>query len=206
MSESKQRGALVVFEGLDRCGKSTQAQLLHSALAGSKLVRFPDRTTPIGKVIDDYLNHRIELNDQAIHLLFSANRWEVSDSIIKALKEGTTVIVDRYAFSGIVFSRAKGLDRNWCCIPDAGLPDPDMVIYLDLSPEEAKKRGGYGRERYEKPEFQDEVRRLYDRLSGASPLWTTLDASKPKDQLHEEIKTLVFDTIQQVRDEPLKSL
>ncbi len=195
-----------MFEGLDRCGKSTQAQLLHSALEGAKLVRFPDRTTPIGKVIDDYLNHRIELNDQAIHLLFSANRWEVSDSIIKALKEGKTVIVDRYAFSGIVFSRAKGLDRNWCCIPDAGLPAPDIVIYLDLSPEEAKKRGGYGRERYEKTEFQDKVRRLYDRLSGASPLWKTLDASQPKDQLHQEIKTLVFDTIRQVRDEPLRYL
>lgn len=205
MTESKQqRGALIVFEGLDRCGKSTQAQLLHAALAGSKLVRFPDRTTPIGKVIDEYLNHRIELNDQAIHLLFSANRWEVSDSIIKALKEGTTVIVDRYVYSGIFFSCAKGLGLDWCVPPDEGLPDRDIVIYLDLSAEEAKKRGGYGRERYENAEFQDKVRRLYDHLSASSPSWATLQASKPKDQLHEEIKKLVLDTIQQVRDEPLK--
>lgn len=193
-----------MFEGLDRCGKSTQAQLLHSALEGAKLVRFPDRTTPIGKVIDDYLNRRIELNDQAIHLLFSANRWEVSDSIIKALKEGKTVIVDRYVFSGIFFSCAKGLGRDWCYAPDEGLPAPDLVIYLDLSPAEAKKRGGYGKERYEKTEFQDKVRSFYDRLSRASPLWKTLDASRPKDQLHEEIKKLVFDTIHQVRDEPLR--
>ena len=193
-----------MFEGLDRCGKSTQAQLLHSALEGAKLVRFPDRTTPIGKVIDDYLNHRIELNDQAIHLLFLANRWEVIDSIIKAINEGKTVIVDRYVYSGIIFSCAKGLGRNWRCAPDEGLPAPDLVIYLDLSAEEAKKRGGYGRERYENAEFQDKVRRLYDHLSMASPLWKTLDASKPKDQLHDEIKKLVFDTIQQVRDEPLK--
>jgi dTMP kinase len=158
------------------------------------------------KVIDDYLNHRIELNDQAIHLLFSANRWEVSDSIIKALKEGTTVIVDRYVYSGIFFSCAKGLDRDWCISPDEGLPALDLAIYLDLSAEEAKKRGGYGQERYEKTELQDKVRRFYDRLSRASPLWKTLDASKPKDQLHQEIKTLVFDTIHQVRDEPLKYL
>lgn len=207
MTESKQqRGALIVFEGLDRCGKSTQAQLLHSALEGAKLVRFPDRTTPIGKVIDDYLNRRIELNDQAIHLLFSANRWEVSESIIKAINEGKTVIVDRYVYSGMVFSRAKGLGRDWCCAPDEGLPAPDLVIYLDLSSEEAKKRGGYGQERYEQTEFQDKVRRFYDRLSIASPLWKTLDASRPKDQLHEEIKKLVFDTIHQVRDEPLRYL
>lgn len=193
----------MVFEGLDRCGKSTQAQLLHAALAGSKLVRFPDRTTPIGKVIDDYLNHRIELNDQAIHLLFSANRWEVSDSIIKALKEGTTVIVDRYSYSGIFFSCAKGLDREWCCTPEKGLPTPDLVIYLRLSPTEAKKRGDYGQERYEATEFQEKVRRHYDHLSASSPSWATLQASKPKNQLHEEIKKLVLDTIQQVRDSPL---
>ncbi len=195
-----------MFEGLDRCGKSTQAQLLHSALEGSKLVRFPDRTTPIGKVIDDYLNRRIELNDQAIHLLFSANRWEVSDSIIKAINEGKPVIVDRYVYSGILFSCAKGLGRDWCCAPDEGLPAPDLVIYLDLSSEEAKKRGGYGQERYEKPGFQEMVRRGYDRIRSRRPSWKTLDASQSKDQLHEEIKKLVFDTIRQVRDEPLRYL
>ncbi len=205
MTESKQqRGALIVFEGLDRCGKSTQAQLLHSALEGAKLVRFPDRTTPIGKVIDDYLNRRIELNDQAIHLLFSANRWEVSDSIVKALNEGKPVIVDRYVYSGMIFSCAKGLDPTWCGFPDAGLPEPDVTIYLDLSPEEAKKRGGYGQERYEKPGFQEMARRGYDRIRSRRPSWKTLDASRPKDQLHEEIKKLVFDTIHQVRDKPLR--
>jgi dTMP kinase len=205
MAEAKQqRGALVVFEGLDRCGKSTQAQLLHTALEGSKLVHFPDRTTPIGKVIDDYLNRRIELNDQAIHLLFSANRWEVADSIVKALNEGTTVIVDRYSYSGIVFSCAKGLGLTWCAFPDAGLPEPDVTIYLDLSPAEAKKRGDYGQERYEKPGFQEMVRRGYDRIRSRLPSWQALEASKPKDQLHKEIKQLVLDTIDQVKDKPLK--
>jgi dTMP kinase len=207
MAEAKQqRGALVVFEGLDRCGKSTQAQLLHTALEGSKLVRFPDRTTPIGKVIDDYLNRRIELNDQAIHLLFSANRWEVADSIVKALNEGTTVIVDRYSYSGMVFSRAKGLHPLWRSVPELGLPSPDVVVYLDITAEEAKRRGGYGQERYEKAEFQEKVRDGYDHFRNASPIWKSLPAEWDKEELQEQIKKLVLDTIDQVKDKPLKYL
>ena len=73
----------------------------------------------------------------------------------KAISNGTHVIVDRYAFSGVAFSAAKeGLSIEWCRQPDRGLPKPDMVLFLDVSAEEAKKRGGYGDERYEKEDFQ----------------------------------------------------
>lgn len=78
------------------------------------------------------------------------------------LRSGTTLIVDRYSFSGVAFSSAKGLDVEWCKVklftytftltrlgmglimhhlshwlqaPDAGLLTPDLVIYLDISPE-----------------------------------------------------------------------
>ena len=42
------------------------------------LVLHPDRTTPIGKMIDSYLRSQSDLDDRAIHLLFSANRWELA--------------------------------------------------------------------------------------------------------------------------------
>lgn len=74
------RGALIVLEGLDRCGKTTQCGKLVSFLEGRGLPveawRFPDRNTNIGRMISSYLTHRSQLDDQAIHLLFSANRWE----------------------------------------------------------------------------------------------------------------------------------
>ena len=73
----------------------------------------------------------------------------------RALANGTHVIVDRYAFSGVAFSAAKpGIDFEWCRDPDRGLPRPDIVCFLDVSGEEAKKRGGYGDERYETEGFQ----------------------------------------------------
>ena len=63
--------------------------------------------------------------------------------------------MDRYAFSGVAFSAAKSeMDLEWCRQPDRGLPRPDIVFFLDVSGEEAQRRGGYGEERYERKEFQ----------------------------------------------------
>ena len=62
--------------------------------------RFPDRTTAVGKSIDAYLQGSDHLGDAAVHLLFSANRWERHAAMEEALRSGTTLIVDRYAYSG----------------------------------------------------------------------------------------------------------
>jgi dTMP kinase len=95
------RGTLIVVEGLDRAGKSTQCARLVSNLEhqGHKVkhMRFPgilritnaegavanqasftDRTTTIGSMIDTYLKNQIQSDDHVIHLLFSANRWEAA--------------------------------------------------------------------------------------------------------------------------------
>ena len=89
--------------------------------------------------------------------------------------------MDRYAFSGVAFSSAKpGLDVDWCAAPDEGLPAPDVVLFMDLPPDAAAARGGFGGERYEKPEFQTKVRAafgsLQQRVGGALP-WETVNAS-----------------------------
>jgi dTMP kinase len=64
----------------------------------------------------------------------------------------------------MVYSAAKhnpSLSLDWARAPDVGLPKPDAVIFLDLEPEEAEKRGGYGDEKYEKKEMQQRVRELF---------------------------------------------
>jgi len=79
------------------------------------------------------------------------------EELLRKLRAGTTLVVDRYAYSGVAFTAAKGLpglDRQWCMAPDVGLPAPDAVFFLDLSVEAAAARGGYGEERYEKADFQ----------------------------------------------------
>ncbi|KAJ1662241.1 Thymidylate kinase, partial [Coemansia sp. RSA 25] len=125
------RGLFILFEGCDRSGKTTQSTRLVQALTESgvnaKLVKFPDRTTAIGKMIDAYLTQKTQLSDEAIHLLFSANRWEAMRQMRTDLENGVTLVVDRYAFSGVAFSAAKKLGFKWCKAPDAGLIAPDRV-------------------------------------------------------------------------------
>ena len=109
----------------------------------TELMRFPDRETDIGRLISAYLEKASEIDDRAVHLLFSANRWEKRQAIIDALTRGHNVVMDRYAYSGVAFSAgenvyrvaailtavllallvhhaAKSLDRQWCMNPDAG--------------------------------------------------------------------------------------
>lgn len=119
------RGAFILFEGCDRSGKSTQVAKLVQRLQadGSKVeaMRFPDRTTEIGKMIDAYLRCATHLDDRAVHLLFSANRWECRERILALLEQGTSIVCDRYTFSGVAFSASKvGMDVEWCKAPDEG--------------------------------------------------------------------------------------
>lgn len=64
----------------------------------------------------------------------------------------------------MVYTAAKqnpSLPLSWARAPEVGLPRPDLVLFLDLSLEEAQKRGGWGEERYEKKEMQERVRKLF---------------------------------------------
>lgn len=156
--------------------------------------RFPDRTTEIGTMINAYLGRSKELDDAAVHLLFSANRWEKRAALLKELAAGTTLICDRYAFSGVAFTAAKkrkGLGFDWCRAPDEGLPSPDAVLYLDLSPAEAEKRGGFGEERYESSQMLQSVREAFSEIAafadGRCTRWLKVDASGTVEEVGERV-------------------
>jgi dTMP kinase len=189
------RGAFIVLEGLDRSGKSTQASLLCDSLKaqGRKVLlwKYPARETFLGKTIDGYLKNAISLPDETIHLLFSANRWETVDYLLNELKNGTDVVCDRYAYSGIAYSAAKGLDFEWCRNPDRGLPQPDLVLYMNVSASVARLRGGYGEERYEKEEFQAKVGAQFMRLAGSEgERWRVINADRAQTVISDEILSL----------------
>ncbi|KAM4122955.1 hypothetical protein ACB094_01G123100 [Castanea mollissima] len=195
-SESK-RGALIVLEGLDRSGKTSQSSKLLTYLEGlghsAELWRFPDRSTNVGQMISMYLSNKSQLDDHTIHLLFSANRWEKRSLMETKLKTGTTLIVDRYSYSGVAFSSAKGLDLEWCKAPEIGLLSPDLVLYLDIQPEKAAERGGYGGERYEQLEFQKKVAKCYQGLHDAS--WKIIDACQPIEDIEKQLQEIVLDCV-----------
>ncbi|KAJ5563002.1 hypothetical protein N7535_002552 [Penicillium sp. DV-2018c] len=207
------RGALIVVEGLDRAGKSSQCEMLRDSLSkrGNKVkyIRFPDRTTPIGKLIDSYLRGSSHQDDHSIHLLFSANRWEVAKSIEEDIASGITVIVDRYSYSGVVYSAAKAnptLTLEWAWQPEIGLPRPDICLFLSISPEEAAKRGGFGAERYENETMQSRVRELFRTIFEKQEDVSIVDAGKSIEEVAQEIQGAVYDCIARLDASPLRKL
>jgi len=173
-------------------------------------------------MIDSYLRSQSDLDDRAIHLLFSANRWELASTIVTLLNSGTMVLADRYAFSGIAFSASKvtssALSYEWCRNPEIGLPAPDLTMFLDIAPEKARERGGYGDERYEKEEVQRRVRGVFERIGKETLVggarehagsertrWVNVDAGEEKDAVHAVVWRLVDPLINGL-EEPLKRL
>ena len=206
------RGLFIVFEGLDRSGKSSQAGLLveHLRSLGRtvKALRFPARDSgPIGKMIDEYLRSGSSLSDETVHLLFSANRWELASSIKADLASGIDIVCDRYLYSGVVYSASKGLPWDWCAAPDRLLPRPDVVLFLNVDPEVASQRGAYGAERYEQVEFQSKVRENFRnfQVSEAS-YWRTIDANGPYDGVTEKIKETVRDLLENSENGKIENL
>lgn len=150
------------------------------------------------------------------------------------LHEGITLIVDRYSYSGVAFSAAKGLDVEWCKAPEAGLLKPDLVLLLTMTADAIAKRGGFGRERlvfksiavlhtssvetlfcflllislirrYETEEFQKNVLRSYEQLKDSS-YWTEINAEKTADELHDELLTHCNTAIDNIPNEKLDKL
>jgi dTMP kinase len=201
----RSRGLFFVFEGLDRSGKSTQSRKLRENLekTGTKVewMCFPNRETTIGTLIDLYLRKQVELPDRAVHLFFSANRWETATTIVEKLSQGVNIVCDRYAFSGVAYSAAKGLSFSWCQDCDRGLPVPDGVFFMHVAPEVGASRAGFGDERYENESMQATVRSQFQLPAlRAGVQWHDVDGSRDIDVIHTEICKQV-ETIRQSEQE-----
>lgn len=157
-----------------------------------------DRQTATGAAISAYLKGTCDLSDHAVHLLFAANRWEARQAIMDAIAAGADVVVDRYYYSGMVYSVAKGLpnlDLQWARAPEVGLPRPDLVFFLDLSAEAAAGRGQFGEEKYESVAMQGKVRSVFMEVirseGRGSGLTKIIDASAGIDEVAASICRVV---------------
>ena len=231
------RGLFVVFEGCDKCGKSTQMELTHKyysefykdyhghspsfrpELANPVKMVFPNRTTETGKVIDKYLTSDDEhptYHDRAIHLLFSSNRWEQANTIHQQLLDRKLILCDRYAYSGVAYSAAKGYDIEWCKQPDSGLPNPDLIFYLYLEPEDMKRRmeeDNEPKERGEQLEFQTLVEKKFrllmkerDTETHKGSQWIWIDGTLPPDKIQRIIQTQIEAACQEIKDNVIHEL
>lgn len=204
------RGALIVIEGLDRSGKSTQCKSLFDAFQKLQMKveywKYPNRITSIGTLINDYLTNQKNLNDNVVHLLFSANRWESVDEMKSKLNSGCNLVIDRYAYSGTAYTAAKeGLDFEWCKKCDEGLPKPDVVFFIDATTDILRARSGFGGERYENTVFQNKVYTNFTKFTGSSN-FVILNGNESEVDLHKKILEKALQVIENCKNKEIQNL
>lgn len=182
---------IIVIEGGDQAGKKTQTELLAKALKERKLktkvFSFPDYTTPIGKKIENYLTGKEKFPPQVIHCLLAANRWEKLDEIKKAISKNSVVIMNRYYQSNLIYGLVNGLPAEWLEHLDAGLPNADLVIVLDVNQKEAFHRKKSRRDEFEKNKnFSQKISRTYRKIAKMKK-WKVVNASLTKEDVHKAI-------------------
>lgn len=182
---------IIVIEGGDQAGKKTQTRLLENTLKKMKIktttFSFPDYTTPLGKEIRKYLDGKRNFSPQVIHCLLAANRWERLNDILKAQSKNSVIIMNRYYQSNLVYGIANGMKQSWLEGLDSGLPPADLVIVLDVSPNESFLRKKTDRDKFEKnKEFLLKISKIYRRI-GKQKHWKIINALQPKELVHDEI-------------------
>ncbi|MDD6359664.1 MAG: dTMP kinase [Parafannyhessea umbonata] len=176
------RGTFISLEGIDGCGKSTQATLLADRLeaAGHEVVRLREPGgTAIGEKIRKILldPQNGAMADECELLLYEASRAQlVREVIAPALARGAVVVCDRYLDSTYAYQAGgRGLDASLVSrcneLGSCGVL-PDRTLVLDLDCEDALARataGGADRLEQEGMRFQERVRAAYLRLAKAEP-------------------------------------
>ncbi len=173
----------IVFEGIDGCGKSTQAELLvtflQKARRPSRLIHFPNYTSATGRQIARHLRGEKKASPEQMAVLYAKDKYEGAGEIRKLLAAGFNVVVDRYTASNCAYqsARIKGTAAQkarfieWVLRLEALLPRPDATFIIDVNPLIAfkknlqKKGRAYLKDKkdvYEKDiEFQKAVRTQY---------------------------------------------
>lgn len=166
----KKRGLLIAIEGIDQAGKRTQTGLLAKRIRSLGLAvsvwSFPDYAAPLGRQLKAYLTGKIQLDLHSVHLLYAANKWELADELVNRIGRGGVVVVNRYSPSNLAYGVAHGLSSAWLNSLEEGLPKPDVVVVLDVSPRTSFKRKIQERDLHEGDlTYLRNVRRAYLRLA-----------------------------------------
>jgi dTMP kinase len=193
------RGRFVVLDGIDGCGKSTQAALLAAALRAETgreplHVREPGSTRAGERIREVLLSREVDLGAAAEALLFAAARRQMLDELVRpALADGLDVVCERFHPSTYAYqavggeldpSRVLSLLNEW-----AGDPAPDVVVLLEIDPERAAARRGSASDRIEDRglAFQRAVAEGYRRYACEVPGAVCVDGNGSPEEVHARV-------------------
>ena len=206
MAEKQERGRLIVFEGIDGAGKTTQIELLEARLraAGRQVYRTAEPTESVtGGLLRDALSGEHRRSACELAALFTLDRIfhnvNPTNGIEKMLGQGIDVICDRYYYSSMAYQGSE-TDADWVRDMNLNCPEirrPDVCFFLDLTPEQSMERIRRGRVTYEIYEtterltrVRDQFHRVLDSLRDRDRI-CVVDANRSVQEIHEEIYSLL---------------
>jgi dTMP kinase len=189
------RARIIALEGIDQAGKRTQSRLLANHLREEDLkadcISFPIYESPAGEQIRRFLSGKHDYPPEALHMLYSLNRWENQGLIHKLVDQNDFVIADRYTPSNLAYGVSRDLSLSWLRNLDKGLPPADLVVVLDVPVPSSFARKRKYRDVHESDRrllvrVRQSYRVLAKRLS-----WKTIDATRPVGEVESTIWRLV---------------
>ncbi len=203
-------GKLIVVEGIDGSGKSTQLGLLHKWLVGeSYLVAFSEwNSSPVVRRITKRGKNDKMLTPLTFSLIHAADFMDrLERQIVPALEAGAIVLADRYVYTAFARDAARGVGREWVREVYANALQPTLAIYFRVPLEESLKRILVGRPELKYYEagldlglagdpyesfrlFQSRILEEYDQLVEEYGL-SVIDATQPLVRQQEQMRALV---------------
>jgi dTMP kinase len=200
-------GRLLVFEGLDGSGKSTQAALIGKWLAAQGYRVFStewNSSELVASVIKRGKKKGLltATTFSLLHATDFADRFE--RKILPPLRAGYLVVCDRYAYTAFVRDAARGCDPSWVRTIYSFAPKPDLVFYFRVTVGTTLHRKLASREKINYYEagmdlglsddvaesysrFQSRLKREYDRIAQADG-FRIIDASRPVEAVQKELR------------------
>ena len=193
----------IVLEGIDSCGKSTQAELLKDYFInqGDRAVISPEPSNGIiGNLIRSTLKKRIFFTedkqkfDEQMAYLFAADRhdhlYNDIDGVFELISKRFQVIVPRYYFSSLAYNSSTTKQFNFVSKLNSNFPNPDLLIYLDIpikiSLDRLQQRSI--KEVYENEAKLTQVKEKYQQILGDyQDLSLIIDGTKDKQTIHQQI-------------------
>ena len=194
---------LIVIEGIDGSGKTTQSKLLYEALRklGYKaiLVSEPSDSIYGAKIRQKLRDGNYTPNE--LYDLFLKDRKNHIEDIKSFLKSSYIVIMDRYYISTIAYQGAQGIPIDKIIKDHKDFPQPDILIILDINPKVALNRLGKSTDTFEKRSFLEHVRDIYLKIPELlkdifpSNRVFIVNADRPLEQVHNEILRITLNKL-----------
>ncbi len=218
-------GKLIVLEGPDGVGRSTQIALLREWLESNGYAVYSSgfRRSELASQGIDAAKQGHTMGNLTMALFYAADFADrLEREIIPMLKAGFVVLTDRYIYSMMARARVRGADSAWLKSLTGFAAVPDRVLYLraevkDLLPRVLASRGfdfwesgmdylGYSDYYASYLEHQTRMRRELDRMSEEYG-FQTIDAAQPIDRVFAELKQAILEVVKDLKptDGPLQS-